>query len=147
MDRFYELKNIALGKDSWGSSQHQEHDASRANSADETCAKQFISGNHKNNYWTVDLERRAVVLNVTVKATRPENEQHSVHFTIKVGDDGDHNGNNNPHCIHNQHLPLVMQNFTCANENEGRYVTIHQHNGNHHRHLRLCYVKVFGIYL
>ena len=147
VDRFYELKNIALGKPSYQSSKHHNHVPENVNGNVETCQTQSISHSKKNNYWMVDLERRAVVLIVTVMATKPSQE-HTTHFTIKVGDQDDNYGDKNSHCVHNQPLPYdAMQNYTCAMENEGRFVTIHQHNGNHHRHLRLCYVKVFGIYL
>ena len=148
VDRFYELKNIALNKPSFQSTKHHNNDPAKANTNDETCQTKSITHSHKNNYWMVDLERRAVVLNVTVIATKPDHEEHGTHFTIKVGDQEADYGDKNSHCVHNVQLPFnVMKNFTCTKENEGRYVTIHQHNGHHHRHLRLCYVKVFGIYL
>ena len=94
----------------------------------------------------VDLGRKAVVLNVTVMATKPNNE-HASHFTVHVGDNNANHGDKNPHCVANVPLPYnIMKNFTCLQENEGRFVTIRQHS-NHHLHFRLCYVKVFGIYL
>ena len=86
------------------------------------------------------------MLNVTVKSTRVGSE-HASDFTIHVGDDDANHGDKNPHCVANVPLPYdSMKNFTCLQENEGRFVTIRQHS-NHNTYFRLCYVKVYGIYL
>jgi len=146
VNRFYELKDIALGKASSLSNKHGNHHASYANNGDESCTPQAISGHKQTNKWMVDLGRKAVVLNVTVKSTRAGSE-HASHFTIHVGDNNANHGDQNPHCVTNVPLPYnSMKNFTCLQENEGRYVTIRQHS-RHNTYFRLCYVKVYGIYL
>ena len=146
MNRFFELKNIALGKESRQKRTHGGHVAKYANDGDESCGTSSQTDDKHKTYWMVDLGKKAVVLNVTVKATK-ESDENGSRFTIKVGDSTENFGHNNPDCVTSQNMPYqVMQNFTCIEENVGRYVTIYQF-AQEDRRLKLCEVQVYGIYL
>ena len=148
VNRFYEMRNIAISKPSFQSSvahfDDYRYGPQRANDGEST----FYAATYKakDNFWIVDLSQRAAIIIVGVNSKKARDES-LASFTIKVGDSSDKFGRNNPPCIGNQRMPDGnMVNFTCSNEVYGRYLTVHQHIDSD-RHLRLLEVNVYGIYL
>ena len=154
VNRFYELKNIAVGKSTFQSSTlyyaHQYFYPSYANDGSKKCiepGKYLMSSTNSesNPYWGIDLERPAVVLNVTVKNRDDAVGMWINPFDIRVGHTTMNGGVNNPLCVAGATLPAEggMKNFTCP-EAEGRYVSIHLSRT---QAIQLCEVEVYGIYL
>ena len=160
MNRFYELRNIAVGKPthrstrlqtggSWGVPLHIYY-SFYANDGDSNCrtadskAKFFSSNYESNPFWRVDLQRSAVVLNVTVRNRDDSNGKRINPFYIYVGDTTTNGGRDNPVCAAGATLQQgEMKNFTCP-ETVGRYVSIQIYRKDY---LQLCEVEVYGIYL
>ena len=157
MNRFYELKNIAVNKPteqlttakaSWTGGKALS--SSYANDGDKRCKDSIGTRIHAstssvvNPFWKVDLKHTAVVLNVTVQNT---NDVYGIRinpFDIRVGNMDTNGGISNPLCVAGATLPDEggMKNFTCP-ETEGRYVSIHL---SRKENLMLCEVEVYGIY-
>ena len=150
VNRFYELRNIAVGKATEQSSTLTFFRSSYANNGNINCIEQgklrWSSTNHDlNPYWEVDLNRIAVVLYVTV-TNRNDGEGWRINpFDIRVGNTTANGGLNNSICVSGATLSRTgeMKNFTCP-ETEGRYVSIHL---SRKQYLQLCEVEVYGIYL
>ena len=144
VNRFFELKNIALKKPVVSTIYHLP--GSLAVDGIISCSNSNYFQSHWKDYpWLrVDLERRAVVLNITVKS----HYEHELNpFKIRVGDHSEcwHN----PQCGGDVSVPKnAFKNFTCP-EQEGRYVSIHARKSHERssRRIILCEVQIYGIYL
>ena len=160
VNRFYELRNIAIGKATFQSSVYYHHifllgnyyyASNFANDGDVKCLTFFnqvkfaSTLRQANPYWRVDLESSAVVLNVSVKNRDDKNGNLISPFDIRVGNTVTNGYRDNPLCVTGATLKGSgeMKNFTCP-ENEGRYVSIHLTRT---QYLQLCEVEVYGIYL
>ena len=159
MNRFYELKNLAIGKPTVQSSTYHQavswstgYDlvSSYANDGDERCRESgryrlSSTKNFANSYWRVDLQRSAVVLNVTIKNRDDANGAWISPFDVRVGYNATNGGRSNPICVAGAVFSSngEVKNFTCP-ETEGRYVSIHLSRA---QYLQLCEVQVYGIYL
>ena len=163
MNRFYELRNIALGKVAsqsttyirkwWEWIFYQSHQCSPqyGNDGDFQCRSSSYRSSYSsttyeaNPYWKVDLQSSAVVLIVSIK-NRDDNNGYLINpFDIRVGNTAANGGRNNPICVQGARITQagVRKNFTCP-ETEGRYVSIHLART---QYLQLCEVEVYGIYL
>ena len=148
VNRFYEMRNIAISKPSFQSSvalfDDNRYGPQRANDGESTLYAATLGA--KDNFWMVDLSQRAAIIIVGVNSEKSRHES-LASFTIKVGDRSDEFGRSNPPCIGNQRMPDGnMVNFTCSSEVYGRYLTVHQHMDSDQR-LRLNEVNAYGIYL
>ena len=101
--------------------------------------------NFVNPYWRVDLQRPAVVINVTIKNRDDANRAWVSPFDIRVGNTVANDSLSNPICVSDTRLSSTgeMKNFTCP-EIEGQYFSIHLTRA---QYLQLCEVHVYGIYL
>ena len=157
MNRFYEMRNLAVNKPTTQSNTYKgpwsgwrDLSSSFANDGERRCK---ISGNRiftstvnkDNPFWRVDLEQSAVVLNVAVQNNDEGYGKAINPFDIRVGYTETNGGISNPLCVAGATLPDEggMKNFTCP-ETEGRYVSIHL---SRKQNLQLCEVEVYGIYL
>ena len=148
VNRFYELRNIAVGKATDQSSTLLR--SSYANNGNINCREQgFLRWSSTfydlNPYWTVDLNRIAVVLYVTV-TNRNDGQGWRINpLDIRVGNTTANGGLSNSVCVSGATLSSTgeTKNFTCP-ETEGRYVSIHL---SRKQYLQLCEVEVYGIYL
>ena len=144
MNRFYELRNIAVEKPTHASSTRSNHLSNLANDGNANCWKFFSTHKRWNSFWRVDLQRSAVVLNVTVSNRDDSNGKRINPFYIHVGDTTTNGGRDNPICVAGATLQQgEMKNFTCP-ETVGQYVSIHLYRL---EYLELCEVEVYGIYL
>ena len=161
VNRFFELRNIAVGKLAVGSSTCNYYLDDRkivyflfrisfANDGDFSCYnptdlfKYFSTFYETNPYWMVDLEKPAVVLNVTVQSLGGGYTSWINPFDIRVGNEAANGGSDNPICFFGATLADgEKKNFTCP-ESEGRYVSI---NLPRKEQLLLCEVEVYGIFL
>lgn len=157
MNRFYELKNIAVGKTTIASSTNfyyqfivfktnyysrYANDGSRACSNGLGAVRHFSSIMETNPYWQVDLDRVAVVLNVTV--AKFDTDRNINPFDIRVGNNRGGESRKNALCVKNAALgDGEIKNFTCP-ETEGKYVSVHLERM---QQLKICEVEVYGIYL
>ena len=143
MNRFYELRNIAVGKVTDQSSTYGSFFSSYANDGIENSLS--VTRYDLNPYWRVDLNRTAVVLYVIV-SNRGDGVARWINpFDIRVGHTTINGGVSNPLCVAGATLPPKggIKNFTCP-ETEGRYASIHLPRK---QYLRLFEVEVYGIYL
>ena len=150
MNRFFELKNVAVGKPAEQSTTIHHFQSSYANDGNKKCREhrsyRLSSTNlDSNTYWRIDLQRSAVVLNVTVKNRDDSHGDRINPFDIRVGYTTANGGLSNPVCVSGARLSSTgeMKNFTCP-ETEGRYVSIHI---SRREYLQLCEVEVYGIYI
>ena len=143
VNRFYELKNIAKSQPTEVSIILSGWHGSYAVDGDISCQKMtYTYGSHA--WWSVDLGQKAVVFNVAVLSAYNE---YLNPFDIHIGDNT--NAFLNTICMTAASVPRSqMKNFTCP-ELEGRFVSIGLKSANPEtvRHLLLCEVEVYGIYL
>ena len=150
VNRFFELKNVAVGKPTDQSTTNGFLRSSYANDGNTKCRDRGFyrlssTSLDSNTYWRIDLQRSAVVLNVTVKNRDDKHGNLINPFDIRVGYTKANGGLSNPICVSGARLSSTgeMKNFTCP-ETEGRYVSIHI---SRRGYLQLCEVEVYGIYI